>query len=208
LVTAGPTYEAIDPVRFIGNHSSGLMGFLIAEKFAAKGAEVTLISGPVNLPTPNGHISRLDVNSADEMYELCMEMKGSADIIVMSAAVSDYKPVARAETKLKKSDSSLEIKLQPTRDILAEIGKLKNPGQIIAGFALETDKEEENARKKLKSKNLDLIILNSLRDAGAGFKNPTNKISIFFKDGRVLHFPLKPKREVAQDIIDAIISII
>ena len=148
------------------------------------------------------------MKTADEMYELCMEMKGAADIIVMSAAVSDYKPAARAETKLKKSDSSLEIKLQPTRDILADIGKLKNPGQIIAGFALETDKEEENARKKLKSKNLDLIILNSLRDTGAGFKNPTNKISIFFKDGRVLHFPLKPKREVAQDIIDAIISII
>lgn len=208
LVTAGPTIEAIDPVRFIGNHSSGLMGFSIAEELAAMGADVTLVSGPVHLNIQHPHIKRIDVTSADEMYDNCMAEKETADIIVMAAAVADYKPVAQAASKLKKSGSDLEIKLIPTRDILAEIGKTKRPGQILVGFALETDHEEENARKKLNSKNLDFIILNSLREPGAGFKSPTNKISVIFKSGQVQHFPLKPKREAAQDIIRIIGSII
>jgi phosphopantothenoylcysteine decarboxylase/phosphopantothenate--cysteine ligase len=208
LVTAGPTYEAIDPVRYIGNHSSGLMGFSIAEELSAKGAEVTLISGPVNLELEHSGIRRIDVTSADEMFEKCMAEKDVAEIIIMAAAVTDYKPAVKAGSKLKKSESALEIKLLPTRDILAELGKLKKTGQILVGFALETDHEEENARKKLINKNLDLIILNSLRQAGAGFKSPTNKISILFRTGQIQHFPMKPKKEVAKDIIDIIESII
>jgi len=207
LVTAGPTYEDIDPVRFIGNHSSGLMGFSIAEEFAAKGADVTLISGPVNLNLRHTGIRRIDVISADDMYEACMAEKETAGIIVMAAAVADYTPAEKSGSKLKKSGSFREIKLQLTRDILAELGKTKRPGQILVGFALETDHEEENARKKLKSKNLDIIILNSLREPGAGFKTLTNKISILFKTGQIQHFPLKLKQEVALDIINSIESI-
>lgn len=208
LITAGPTIEAIDPVRFIGNHSSGLMGFSIAEEFAELGADVTLVSGPVHLDIQHPHIKRIDVTSADEMYDSCMAEKETADIIVMAAAVADYKPVVQAASKLKKSGSDLNIKLIPTRDILAEIGKSKRPGQILVGFALETDHEEENARKKLNSKNLDFIVLNSLREPGAGFKSPTNKISVIFKSGQIQHFPLKPKRDAAKDIISIIGSII
>jgi len=208
LVTAGPTYEAIDPVRYIGNYSSGLMGFSIAEEFAEKGADVTLVSGPVSLNVQQSSVRRIDVTSADEMFDRCMIEKETAEIIIMAAAVADYKPALQAGHKLKKSESSLEIKLLPTRDILAELGKAKRPGQILAGFALETDHEEENARKKLLDKNLDLIILNSLREAGAGFKSATNKISVIFKTGQIQHFPLKSKKEVAQDIFNIIESII
>lgn len=208
LVTAGPTYEAIDPVRYIGNHSSGHMGFAIAEEFAARGADVTLVSGPVNLNLLHSDIRRIDVISAEEMYEKCMAEKNTAEIIVMAAAVADYTPAVKSVAKLKKSRTSLEIKLLPTRDILAEIGITKRPGQILAGFALETDDEESNAKKKLEEKNLDIIILNSLREAGAGFNVPTNKISILFKTGQIQHFPLKSKKEVALDIIDVIESII
>lgn len=208
LVTAGPTFEAIDPVRFIGNHSSGLMGFSIAEEFAACGADVTLISGPVNLNLQNAAITRVDVTSADEMYEACMIAKDESEIIVMAAAVADYKPVSTESVKIKKSGSSFEIKLQPTLDILAMMGKEKRPGQILVGFALETDHEEENARKKLETKKLDMVVLNSLRDEGAGFKTPTNKVTIFFNSGEVQHLPLKPKREIALDIIKSIESLI
>jgi phosphopantothenoylcysteine decarboxylase / phosphopantothenate---cysteine ligase len=208
LVTAGPTFEAIDPIRYIGNHSSGMMGFSIAEEFAASGAVVTLIAGPVSLNVQNAGIKRVDITSAGEMYDACMAAKDESEIIVMAAAVSDYKPVVRENVKLKKSDSIFDLKLQPTRDILAALGKEKKPGQILVGFALETDHEEENARKKLEIKNLDLIVLNSLRDEGAGFKTPTNKVTILFNSGQVLHFPLKPKREIAQDIISSIESII
>lgn len=208
LVTAGPTYEAIDPVRFIGNHSSGQMGFSIAEEFAEKGASVTLVTGPTDLTLENDQIIRYDVTTADEMHDKCMILKDSADIVIMAAAVADYKPDQVAGSKLKKSGAPLEIKLVPTQDILASIGHTRKPGQIVAGFALETSHEEENARKKLQSKNLDLIVLNSLNDTGAGFKTPTNKISLIFKDGNTLHFPLKSKREVARDILDAILSII
>jgi phosphopantothenoylcysteine decarboxylase/phosphopantothenate--cysteine ligase len=208
LVTAGPTYEEIDPVRFIGNHSSGLMGFSIADEFAAQGADVTLITGPVNLNLLHTGIRRIDVTTADEMFEMCVTEAKNTEIIIMAAAVADYKPAEKAETKLKKSANALVIKLEPTRDILAELGKNKKPGQLVVGFALETDHEEENARKKLDKKHLDLIILNSLRDAGAGFKSPTNKISVIFKSGQVQHFPLKSKLEAAKDIINAIESII
>ncbi|NTW26258.1 MAG: phosphopantothenoylcysteine decarboxylase, partial [Lentimicrobium sp.] len=176
--------------------------------FAAKGADVSLITGPVSLSLEHQEITRFDVTSADEMYELCMSEKDDADIIVMAAAVADYKPAVQSVSKLKKSEVSIGIQLLPTQDILTGIGKTKKPGQIICGFALETDHEEENARKKLQSKNLDLIVLNSLQDQGAGFKTLTNKISIIFKNGQIQHFPVKPKREVAQDIIAAIISII
>jgi phosphopantothenoylcysteine decarboxylase / phosphopantothenate---cysteine ligase len=208
LVTAGPTYEAIDPVRFIGNHSSGLMGFAIAEELADRGAEVTLVSGPVNLEVQHTSIRRIDVTSSDEMYRICMEEKESCGIIIMAAAVADFKPAVQSAAKLKKAGSATELNLVPTRDILSEMGKTKKAGQILAGFALETDNEEENAWKKLKAKNLDLIILNSLRNEGAGFRHTTNKVDIMFKSGKVLHFPLKPKKEVAQDIIDTIESMI
>jgi phosphopantothenoylcysteine decarboxylase / phosphopantothenate---cysteine ligase len=208
LVSAGPTYEAIDPVRYIGNHSSGQMGFAIAEEFASRGAEVTLVTGPVNLEVQHPGIKRINVISAEEMFEKCMNEKDTAEIIVMAAAVADFTPAVKSLTKLKKSHSALEIKLLPTRDILAELGKTKRNGQFLAGFALETDDEEKNAKKKLEEKNLDLIILNSLREAGAGFKVPTNKISILFKTGHIQHFPLKTKKEVAGDIINIIESII
>jgi phosphopantothenoylcysteine decarboxylase / phosphopantothenate---cysteine ligase len=208
LVTAGPTYEAIDPVRYIGNHSSGLMGFSIAEEFAEMGAEVTLVTGPVNLNTQNPGIKRLDVTTASEMFDACMASKDLAEIIIMAAAVADYKPVESSTAKIKKSESAFDLRLQPTPDILAAMGKAKKPGQILVGFALETDHEEENARKKLGLKNLDLIVLNSLSDEGAGFKSPTNKVTILFKSGRIQHVPLKPKREIAQDIIKSIKSII
>lgn len=208
LVTAGPTYEAIDPVRFIGNYSSGLMGFTIAEEFANRGALVTLISGPVKQDLQHDSIRRIDVTTADEMFEKCMAENDTAEIIVMTAAVADYKPAVQADQKLKKSESGFDLKLIPTRDILAEIGNSKKPGQILVGFALETDQEIENARKKLERKNLDLIVLNSLRDIGAGFKSTTNKVSVLFKTGQIQHFPLKSKREVAQDIINIIESII
>ena len=207
LVTAGPTYEAIDPVRFIGNHSSGLMGFAIAEEFASKGADVTLVTGPVALNLEHTAIRRTDITSAEEMFEACMIVKDFAEIIVMAAAVADYKPAAQATAKIKKSESGLDLKLQPTRDILATIGKEKRPGQILVGFALETDNEEENARKKLESKNLDLIVLNSLCDEGAGFKTPTNKVTLLFRSGKVQHLPLKSKNEIARDIINSIESI-
>lgn len=208
LVTAGPTHEAIDPVRYIGNHSSGLMGFALAEEFAKQGAHVDLVTGPVALSTLHPGIVRTDVTSAGEMYETCMNLRASADIIVMAAAVADFTPAAPQDHKIKKSDILTEIRLKKTIDILAEMGTLKRPGQMIIGFALETDQEEEHARQKLIQKNLDLIVLNSLKDTGAGFKHPTNKVSILYKSGEIKRLPLKSKAETARDIIDSIRSII
>jgi phosphopantothenoylcysteine decarboxylase/phosphopantothenate--cysteine ligase len=208
LVTAGPTFEAIDPVRYIGNHSSGLMGFSIAEEFAELGAEVTLVTGPVNLSLQHPGISRIDITSADEMFHQCMALKDGSEIIVMAAAVADYKPAEVASFKIKKSESTIDLKLSPTPDILASLGKVKKIGQILVGFALETDHEEENARKKLESKNLDIIVLNSLCDEGAGFITPTNKVTILFNSGQIQHLPLKSKKEVTRDIIESIKSII
>lgn len=169
LVTAGPTYEKIDPVRFIGNYSSGKMGFAIAEEMAARGAEVTLIAGPVNLKLSNKRIRRIDVESASEMYRAAIEVFPESDIAVLSAAVADFTPMERAVVKLKRGEDDLKLELAPTRDIAAELGRKKRAGQWLIGFALETNDEENNAVSKMKRKNLDLIVLNSLRDEGAGF---------------------------------------
>ncbi len=202
LVTAGPTYEAIDPVRFIGNFSSGLMGFEIAAEAAGRGAEVTLISGPTHLQCNHPSVKRIDVVSANQMMAACSETFPDSDITIMAAAVADFAPVAISETKIKKDAALNHIQLKPTPDILATLGKRKNQHQILVGFALETNAELENAQKKLKNKNLDLIVLNSLNDKGAGFGLPTNKITIIAGNGEQREYPLKPKKEVASDILD------
>jgi phosphopantothenoylcysteine decarboxylase / phosphopantothenate---cysteine ligase len=206
LVSAGPTYEAIDPVRFIGNHSSGKMGIAIAEELARKGAEVKLVCGPSPVQVGNKTVKRIDVTTADEMYEACMREFVSADIAIMCAAVADYKPAIAAKEKIKKSDSSRTIELVPTKDILAELGRMKREKQLLVGFALETESEETNAKTKLERKNLDLIVLNSLRDAGAGFGGDTNKISIIDRHNKTHNFELKSKAEAAADIVNHIIN--
>lgn len=203
LVTAGPTYEAIDPVRFIGNHSSGKMGYNIAEELAKRGATVTLILGPVDFEVKNKSIKLIKTTSAEQMYESCLANK-DFDIAVMAAAVADYTPIEVAPQKIKKSEAELTIQLKKTKDILGAIGKEKNDQQILVGFALETENEEENAKKKLQVKNADIIVLNSLNDKGAGFKNDTNKVTLFFKDQTRKTFDLKSKELVAKDIVDAI----
>jgi phosphopantothenoylcysteine decarboxylase/phosphopantothenate--cysteine ligase len=205
LVTAGPTYEAIDPVRFIGNHSSGKMGFAIAEQLANAGAEVTLVCGPNALPSAK-HIKRLDVVSADEMKIACEQNHAANNIFVFAAAVADYKPINAATKKIKKGDGLNTIELAETTDIAAHLGKLKKPEQLYVGFALETDNEDANAVKKLKNKNLDFIVLNSLNDKGAGFKTDTNKIKIIDRHNKTTNFELKDKRQVAQDIVNYIIQ--
>ncbi len=208
MVTSGPTYENIDPVRFIGNYSSGLMGFSLAEELANRGAKVTLITGPGNIKIYNSSISRIDVLSAEQMYNACIENFPLSDIAIMSAAVADYTPEKTEKNKIKKKQSSINLKLKPTKDILAELGRNKRENQILIGFALETDNEIENARKKLKSKNLDFIVLNSLNDKGAGFKLKTNKITIIDKFDNVKSFSLKTKIEVARDIVDNIAELL
>jgi phosphopantothenoylcysteine decarboxylase/phosphopantothenate--cysteine ligase len=205
LITAGPTYEAIDPVRFVGNHSSGKMGFELAEAFLAVGAEVTLVSGPT-AQTCSAQIAKIDVVSAQNMLDAVLLNLPHQDIIVMSAAVADYRPKIVATEKIKKNDGSLTIELERTTDILATLGKLKKQNQFLVGFALETQNEESNAIEKLKRKNLDLIVLNSLKDAGAGFQNETNKITIFKKSLEKKSFDLKTKREVAFDICNEILN--
>lgn len=202
LVTAGPTYEAIDPVRFIGNHSSGKMGFAIAEEFSKRGADVTLISGPVNIKT-HGKINWIKTTTALEMYQACLEVT-DYDIAVMSAAVADYTPVEVSEQKIKKNGDDLVLHLKKTPDILKSLGDKKKAQQVLVGFALETENETANAQKKIKDKNADMIILNSLNDEGAGFKSDTNKITIFYKDGRTQEFNTKHKSLVAKDIVDSI----
>ncbi|MCW3101942.1 MAG: phosphopantothenoylcysteine decarboxylase/phosphopantothenate--cysteine ligase [Bacteroidetes bacterium] len=204
LVTAGPTYEAIDPVRFIGNHSSGKMGFAIAEELAARGAEVTLVCGPNSLSLGNKSIKRIDITSAEELYNASTAAFKTADIAVLSAAVADYKPAVTAKQKIKKTEGSRSIELTPTRDTLAELGKMKKAKQLLVGFALETNNETENAKSKIKKKNLDLIVLNSLNDKGAGFKSETNKITIIDSNNKSIKFELKSKAEVAKDIVDVI----
>ncbi|WP_449438097.1 bifunctional phosphopantothenoylcysteine decarboxylase/phosphopantothenate--cysteine ligase CoaBC [Pedobacter steynii] len=207
LVTAGPTYEAIDPVRFIGNHSSGKMGFAIAEHFARLGAEVTLITGPT-AEKSSLQLNRIDVVSAAQMLAACEKEFPKAEIMVMSAAVADYTPVTTASQKIKKSSSEFNLELKKTEDILATLGKLKTENQILVGFALETENEEEHAKDKLIRKNLDLIILNSLNDKGAGFKMDTNKITIFNKAFEKTVFEMKSKTEVAKDICDEILKLV
>lgn len=206
LVTAGPTYEAIDPVRFIGNHSSGKMGFAIAEELAAQGADVTLVCGPNSLSLNNKNIRRIDITSAEELYNASVKAFKTADIAVLSAAVADYKPASVAKQKIKKTEGSKNIELTPTKDTLAELGKLKKGKQFLVGFALETNNELENAKAKIKKKNLDLIVLNSLNDKGAGFKNETNKITIIGRNNKSLKFELKSKTEVAKDIVNVIVK--
>lgn len=203
LVTAGPTYEAIDPVRFIGNYSSGTMGFAIAREAAERGALVTLISGPVNQNLEHPNVKRIDVMSASEMHEEVMKVFAEMDVTVMSAAVADFTPAEVHLQKVKKQSGMSDIPLKPTVDILAAMGKEKRKDQILVGFALETDNELENARKKLHNKNLDLIVLNSLRDEGAGFGGNTNKITLVERNEET-GFALKSKPEVAADILDKI----
>lgn len=206
LVTAGPTHEAIDPVRFIGNNSSGKMGFAIAEALANQGAEVNLVSGPTHQHTEHPHINVKKVTTAKEMFDACTIFFPTADITVLSAAVADYRPEEESMQKIKKKEENLTLTLTKTHDIAASLGKLKQNGQIIVGFALETEAEQVNALKKLEAKNFDLIVLNSLNDNGAGFGYETNKITILDGKKKAKSFELKSKKEVAGDIVHAIIE--
>jgi phosphopantothenoylcysteine decarboxylase/phosphopantothenate--cysteine ligase len=200
LITAGPTYEQIDPVRFIGNFSSGKMGYAIAEELALRGAVVKLISGPVQVKAKHPAIEVISVTSAQEMYEACNNFFPQMDGAIMAAAVADYTPTHPTTEKLKRKGESLTIELTPTLDIAAHLGGLKRSGQVLVGFALETNDGKENALKKLQSKNLDFIVLNTMGEQGVGFMVDTNRISIFNKENKWLDFPLKPKNEVAKDI--------
>jgi phosphopantothenoylcysteine decarboxylase/phosphopantothenate--cysteine ligase len=208
LVTAGPTYEPIDPVRFIGNHSSGKMGVAIAEELARRGAEVHLVLGPSSIKTNLQGIYIHRVQTAEEMYQTCVREFPSVQIAVMSAAVADYTPVEKAPEKIKKTSGTLTIELAKTKDILKGLGQMKQEGQILAGFALETTNERAYALDKLKSKNADLIVLNSLNDEGAGFGHDTNKVTIFEKNGNELAYERKPKQQVAKDIVDRIVNLL
>ncbi len=208
LITGGPTHEKIDPVRFIGNYSSGKMGYAIAEAAASRGAEVTLVSGPVSLHVSNPAINVVHVESAREMLAACEETFPQSDIAVMCAAVADYAPASVATSKIKREHDEIPvITLVKNPDIAATLGHEKKKGQILVGFALETDHELENAFDKLGRKNLDMIVLNSMRDAGAGFGVDTNKVTILTSDNRRLEFSLKPKTEVANDILDTILTL-
>jgi phosphopantothenoylcysteine decarboxylase/phosphopantothenate--cysteine ligase len=208
LVTAGPTYEPIDPVRFIGNHSSGKMGLAIAEELAKRGAYVHLVLGPSSVHTDMPGVKIHKVQTAEQMYEACMKEFVSADIAVMSAAVADYTPVTTATEKIKKASGSLTVELTKTRDILQALGKEKRKGQLLIGFALETTHEKEYALGKLTGKNADMIVLNSLNDEGAGFGYDTNKITIFERSGNEIPFERKPKQQVAHDIVDRIVNML
>lgn len=205
LVTAGPTYEAIDPVRFIGNHSTGKMGFDIAECAAQLGAAVTLISGPTALQVKSKNIALVRVTSAAEMYAACHQYYPEVDVAICAAAVADYKPKFAADQKIKKSENTLTLELEKTKDILASLGQSKE-NQFLIGFALETENEIENAKLKIQKKNLDLIVLNSLQDKGAGFATATNKVTFIDKNFDIEAMPLKSKEAVATDIINKVIS--
>jgi phosphopantothenoylcysteine decarboxylase / phosphopantothenate---cysteine ligase len=202
VVTAGPTYEKIDPVRFVGNYSSGKMGYAIAQECAARGAKVELVSGPVQLSINHPGVKVTKVESAAEMYEAAVALFGGCDAAVLSAAVADFTPETHADKKIKREKGDQTITLKPTHDIAAALGERKTNGQKLVGFALETNDEQHNAQQKLQKKNFDFIVLNSLRDEGAGFNYDTNKISIIFRSGEQETFPLKPKTEVAADIVD------
>jgi phosphopantothenoylcysteine decarboxylase/phosphopantothenate--cysteine ligase len=204
LITAGPTQEPIDPVRYISNHSTGKMGYAIAKSFAQAGASVTLVSGPTALPLPDSSIERVNVRSAQEMFAAAQAVFPSADVVVLNAAVADYTPAHPADQKIKKKEAQFSLELAKTVDIAATLGSQKRPDQLMMGFALETNNERENAVKKLHAKNLDWIVLNSLRDAGAGFGHDTNKITVMDKEGQIHEFGLKSKDEVAQDLVDLI----
>ena len=201
VITAGPTYEKIDPVRFIGNYSSGKMGFALAEECATRGAEVTLVAGPVQIKTTHPNIHRIDVESCAEMYAATTEAFKTANCGILCAAVADFTPETTAEAKIKREGDDLVLRLKPTHDIAAALGQMKQPHQRLIGFALETNDEVAHAQDKLKRKNLDFIVLNSLRDNGAGFRHDTNKVTII-SGTETKEYPLKPKSEVASDIID------
>ena len=205
LITAGPTYEKIDPVRFIGNHSTGKMGIAIAEEMKSRGGDVTLILGPSGIKV-NGGIHVINVTSAAEMLEACEKKFATADITIMSAAVADYTPMEIAAEKIKKTENDFAVSLTKTTDILKTLGSIKTDKQVLIGFALETNNEKEYALQKLQTKNADMIVLNSLQDAGAGFGHDTNKITIFDKTGKAYPFDIKSKKEVAKDIVNTIIQ--
>jgi phosphopantothenoylcysteine decarboxylase / phosphopantothenate---cysteine ligase len=205
LVTAGPTHEKIDPVRFIGNYSSGKMGFAVADELANRGARVILIAGPVSIKTINPAIERINVTSAEEMNSECLNYFSSVNGAVMCAAVADFTPVVKANQKVKRGEGNIMIELKPNPDIAAGLGKLKTEKQILVGFALETNDEDKNAASKLVKKNLDFIVLNSLNDPGAGFQTDTNKITIIDKHNNFFKFELKSKIQVAIDIVDRMI---
>lgn len=204
VITAGPTYEKIDPVRFIGNYSSGKMGFALAEECASRGAEVTLVAGPVQLKTSHPGIYRIDVESCEEMYNATTEAFRDAHAAILCAAVADFTPETTADKKIKRESDDLILRLKPTHDIAAELGRMKQPHQQLIGFALETNDEVAHAQGKLQRKNLNFIVLNSLRDAGAGFRHDTNKITII-SNTDIKEYPLKPKAEVARDIVDELV---
>ena len=206
LVTAGPTYEAIDPVRFIGNHSSGKMGVALAGELAARGAQVHLVLGPSPLTIERPGITVRQVTSAAEMYDACLNEFPGIDIAILSAAVADYMPAEPSQEKIKKSDHTLTLQLKPTQDILKALGAAKKQGQLLVGFALESTDGRQAALTKLQAKNADLIVLNSLRDEGAGFGLDTNKITIFGKDGFERSYEKKPKQQVARDIVDTVVN--
>jgi phosphopantothenoylcysteine decarboxylase/phosphopantothenate--cysteine ligase len=208
LISAGPTYEPIDPVRFIGNRSSGKMGLALARAFSEKGAQVELVLGPVSRKPDLLDVHVVPVNTAEEMYDACTKAFENSDVAVMAAAVADFTPVQVASEKIKKEKGIEKIELRATPDILASLGKVKKNNQILVGFALETDDEFSNAKKKLERKNLDMIVLNSLKDEGAGFGVDTNKITVLKKDGTSNSFPLKTKDSVARDIISEIVGLI
>jgi phosphopantothenoylcysteine decarboxylase/phosphopantothenate--cysteine ligase len=206
LVTAGPTHEPFDPVRFIGNQSTGKMGVAIARELVQRGAEVELVLGPSAIEVTDPHIRVTSVQSAGEMYDACIKIFPSVQIAVMSAAVADYTPVSFSSEKIKKNSETFTLELSRTKDILHALGEIKTPGQVLVGFALENTDEASNARKKLKSKNADMIVLNSLNDTGAGFGFDTNQVTIFEKSGEEISYGRKPKQLVAGDIVDRIIK--
>ncbi len=206
LVTAGPTYEPIDPVRFIGNYSSGKMGYALAKELAERGADVILVSGPTSIQIHNNRIKRIDVTTAAEMYDAATKYFPSTNGAIMAAAVADFSIEQASSSKIKRHNGGLTLELMPTKDIAAELGKIKKENQVLVGFALENENELENAKKKLQNKNLDFIVLNSMRDKGAGFNVDTNKITIIDKTEKPQSFELKQKQEVAKDIIDKLES--
>ena len=209
VITAGPTYEKIDPVRFIGNYSSGKMGFALAEACAAQGAQVTLIAGPVSLSTTHPGIRRIDAESAEEMYQAAVRTFPDSDAAILCAAVADYRPEVQSDEKIKREKTGdITMHLVPNPDIAAALGKMKQAGQRLVGFALETTNEVAHATEKLERKNLDFIVLNSLKDKGAGFRCDTNKVSILEANGKLTEYPVKPKNEVAGDIVEKLASLL
>ena len=207
LITAGPTYEKIDPVRFIGNYSSGKMGFALAEECADRGAEVTLIAGPVALKTTHPNIRRIDVESCEDMYQAATQVFPQQDAAILCAAVADFRPEHATDQKIKRGKDDLVIRLKPTYDIAAELGHMKSEHQVLVGFALETNNEEANAQRKLEKKNLDFIVLNSLQNKGTCFQSDENQISIISRDGRQ-DYERKPKQDVASDIVDKLATLL